>query len=190
MRSHRPYWSGVIYFLAGAVNYNTTKSISWATGETGSISSGSISSFLLRKGSSSQPNSLTTESSDADSNASTPHANSLLTVSPSLSDKFVCGRAEAVGALCRIFCAKKTGEEILPIYLSRFYMIIQQNLRVKEVNFDRKTTWLRKTRRSFDFFTVGSALWPYKPKPASLCKVAHQHEFWSWCQKVDKTFIF
>lgn len=29
------------------------------------------------------------------------------------------GRAEALGALCRIFCAKKTGEEILPVYLAR-----------------------------------------------------------------------
>lgn len=47
-------------------------------------------------------------------------------------DKYESGRAEAIGALCRIFCAKKTGEEILPVYLARFYMAIQQGLRVTE----------------------------------------------------------
>ena len=112
-----------------------------ASGETGSISSGSTSSFWQRKGSSSQPNSLNTDSSDPDTGASSL-ANSLSTIS-SFYDKFVCGRAEAVGTLCRIFCAKKTGEEILPIYLSRFYLIIQQGLRVKEVN-------------SFHIFSFGS----------------------------------
>lgn len=35
------------------------------------------------------------------------------------------GRAEALGALCRIFCAKKTGEEILPVYLARFYVAVR-----------------------------------------------------------------
>ena len=45
-------------------------------------------------------------------------------------DKFQSGRAEALGALCRIFCAKKTGEEILPSYLARFYMALQQGLKV------------------------------------------------------------
>ena len=54
-----------------------------------------------------------------------------LDLPPSLAqDKFQSGRAEAVGALCRIFCAKKTGEEILPSYLARFYMAVQQGLRV------------------------------------------------------------
>ena len=43
------------------------------------------------------------------------------------------GRAEALGALCRIFCAKKTDEDILPLYLARFYVIINQALKVKEV---------------------------------------------------------
>jgi hypothetical protein len=33
--------------------------------------------------------------------------------------RFESGRAEALGALCRIFCAKRTGEEILPVYLAR-----------------------------------------------------------------------
>ena len=54
-----------------------------------------------------------------------------LDLPPSLAqDKFQSGRAEAVGALCRIFCAKKTGEEILPSYLARFYIAIQQGLKV------------------------------------------------------------
>ncbi|XP_059617508.1 ral GTPase-activating protein subunit beta isoform X3 [Phlebotomus argentipes] len=47
-------------------------------------------------------------------------------------DKFESGRAEAIGALCRIFCAKKTGEEILPVYLARFYVAVQQGLRIPE----------------------------------------------------------
>lgn len=47
-------------------------------------------------------------------------------------DKYESGRAEAIGALCRIFCAKKTGEEILPVYLARFYMALQQGLKISE----------------------------------------------------------
>lgn len=39
-----------------------------------------------------------------------------------LHHRFQSGRAEALGALCRIFCAKKTGEEILPTYLARFLL--------------------------------------------------------------------
>ncbi|XP_071439557.1 ral GTPase-activating protein subunit beta isoform X3 [Hetaerina americana] len=52
---------------------------------------------------------------------------------PSLTiEKFESGRAEALGALCRIFCAKKTGEEILPVYLARFYLALQQGLKIPE----------------------------------------------------------
>lgn len=47
-------------------------------------------------------------------------------------DNFESGRAEAIGALCRIFCAKKTSEEILPVYLARFYIALQQGLKVPE----------------------------------------------------------
>lgn len=47
-------------------------------------------------------------------------------------DRYESGRAEALGALCRIFCAKKTGEEILPIYLSRFYQAMNHGLKVDE----------------------------------------------------------
>ncbi|XP_063707016.1 ral GTPase-activating protein subunit beta isoform X2 [Culicoides brevitarsis] len=47
-------------------------------------------------------------------------------------DKFESGKAEAIGALCRIFAAKKTGEEIIPVYLARFYVALQQGLRISE----------------------------------------------------------
>ncbi|XP_076655093.1 ral GTPase-activating protein subunit beta isoform X3 [Halictus rubicundus] len=47
-------------------------------------------------------------------------------------DRYESGRAEALGALCRIFCAKKTGEEILPVYLARFYQAMQHGLKVDE----------------------------------------------------------
>lgn len=47
-------------------------------------------------------------------------------------DKFESGKAEALGALCRIFCAKKSGEEILPVYLARFYVALQHGLRITE----------------------------------------------------------
>ncbi|XP_055920308.1 ral GTPase-activating protein subunit beta isoform X4 [Eupeodes corollae] len=48
-------------------------------------------------------------------------------------DKFESGRAEAIGALCKIFCSKKTGEEILPVYLARFYMGLQQCMKIAEL---------------------------------------------------------
>nr|XP_015834574.1 PREDICTED: ral GTPase-activating protein subunit beta isoform X2 [Tribolium castaneum] len=49
---------------------------------------------------------------------------------PSLTiDKYEGGKAEALGTLCRIMCAKKTGEEILPVYLARFYLAVQQGLK-------------------------------------------------------------
>lgn len=35
-----------------------------------------------------------------------------------------------MGTLCRIFCAKKTGEEILPAYLARFYQAMSHGLKV------------------------------------------------------------
>lgn len=45
-------------------------------------------------------------------------------------DKYESGRAEALGTLCRIMCSKKTGEEILPVYLARFYLAVQQGLKI------------------------------------------------------------
>nr|CAD7256268.1 unnamed protein product [Timema shepardi] len=91
------------------------------TSRSDSTSSKRPNSLLLdnRKGSLSlsQPGSLPDESE----------------IPPSLtSDKYSSGRAEALGALCRIFCAKKTGEEILPVYLARFYFAMAQGLRMPE----------------------------------------------------------
>uniref|UniRef100_A0A803T201 Ral GTPase-activating protein subunit beta n=1 Tax=Anolis carolinensis TaxID=28377 RepID=A0A803T201_ANOCA len=48
------------------------------------------------------------------------------------SDNYEAGRAEACGTLCRIFCSKKTGEDILPAYLSRFYMLLIQGLQIAD----------------------------------------------------------
>ena len=86
------------------------------------------SSLLLdsRKGSLSlsQPGSLTDEAD----------------IPPGLTiDKYEAGRAEALGALCRVFCSKKTGEEILPVYLARFYLALQQGLQVNEVSILSRT---------------------------------------------------
>uniref|UniRef100_A0A672MUN5 Ral GTPase activating protein non-catalytic subunit beta n=1 Tax=Sinocyclocheilus grahami TaxID=75366 RepID=A0A672MUN5_SINGR len=47
-------------------------------------------------------------------------------------DNYESGRAEACGTLCRIFCSKKTGEEILAVYLSRFYMVLMQGLQISD----------------------------------------------------------
>lgn len=67
-------------------------------------------------------------------------------IPPSLSiDRYESGRAEAVGALCRIFCAKKTGEEILPVYLARFYQAMYHGLKVDEVRqFDSEFDLFRR----------------------------------------------
>jgi len=37
-------------------------------------------------------------------------------------DSYEAGRAQACGALCRIFSSHKTGEQVLPIYMCRFYI--------------------------------------------------------------------
>ncbi|PWA28155.1 hypothetical protein CCH79_00017974, partial [Gambusia affinis] len=47
-------------------------------------------------------------------------------------ESYEAGRAEACGTLCRIFCSKKTGENILPVYLSRFYMVLIQGLQISD----------------------------------------------------------
>ncbi|XP_030068303.1 ral GTPase-activating protein subunit beta isoform X3 [Microcaecilia unicolor] len=47
-------------------------------------------------------------------------------------ENYEAGRAEACGTLCRIFCSKKTGEEILSAYLSRFYMVLLQGLQISD----------------------------------------------------------
>ncbi|XP_076463976.1 ral GTPase-activating protein subunit beta-like isoform X2 [Babylonia areolata] len=45
---------------------------------------------------------------------------------------YEAGRAEACGALCRIFCAHKTREDILPVYYSRFYLVMYYGLQTTE----------------------------------------------------------
>ncbi|KAM8756150.1 ral GTPase-activating protein subunit beta isoform 2-T2 [Acanthopagrus schlegelii] len=47
-------------------------------------------------------------------------------------NRWAAGRGEACGTLCRIFTCKKTAEDILPIYLSRFYLVLLQGLQVSE----------------------------------------------------------
>ncbi|XP_050930740.1 ral GTPase-activating protein subunit beta [Lates calcarifer] len=49
-----------------------------------------------------------------------------------MSERWAAGRAEACGTLCRIFTCKKTAEDILPVYLSRFYLVLLQALQVCE----------------------------------------------------------
>ncbi|XP_041805769.1 ral GTPase-activating protein subunit beta isoform X3 [Chelmon rostratus] len=58
-----------------------------------------------------------------------PAAHCDVTVMP---DRWVAGRAEACGTLCRIFTCKKTAEDILNVYLSRFYLVLLQGLQVLE----------------------------------------------------------
>ncbi|XP_064490063.1 ral GTPase-activating protein subunit beta-like isoform X2 [Ornithodoros turicata] len=43
-------------------------------------------------------------------------------------ESFEAGQAEAAGALCRLFCSKRTGEEILPVYFARFYLSLRHVL--------------------------------------------------------------
>lgn len=86
----------------------------------------------------SQPSSL----SDA---ADMPHG---LTI-----DKYESGRAEAIGALCRLFCAKKTGEEILPVYLARFYTALHQGLKIPE-NREVEETLASILQNSADLFRL------------------------------------
>ncbi len=65
--------------------------------------------------------------------ASSSSVDSLELPSALTPERFESGRAEAAGALCRIFCGKKTGEEILPVYLARFYLAVQQGLAISPV---------------------------------------------------------
>lgn len=77
--------------------------------------------------SASQPNSLTDNVSDSIDSITSGSANVLYY------DRYMPGRAEAIGTLCRIFCSKKTSEEILPVYLARFYMAVYEGLHINEV---------------------------------------------------------
>ena len=47
-------------------------------------------------------------------------------------NEFEQGRAEAFGALCRIFCSQRSSK-ILPVYLSRFYFSLCAGLLYEKV---------------------------------------------------------
>ncbi|XP_072031958.1 ral GTPase-activating protein subunit beta-like isoform X2 [Amphiura filiformis] len=47
-------------------------------------------------------------------------------------DNYEAGRAEACGALCRIFTSRTYAEDIMPVYLARFYIALYQGLRIDE----------------------------------------------------------
>ncbi|XP_054639550.1 ral GTPase-activating protein subunit beta [Dunckerocampus dactyliophorus] len=47
-------------------------------------------------------------------------------------ERWATGRAEACGTLCTIFSCKKSSEDILPVHLSRFYVVLLQGLQVSE----------------------------------------------------------
>ncbi|XP_036224381.2 ral GTPase-activating protein subunit beta isoform X10 [Bactrocera oleae] len=81
-----------------------------------------------------RPSSMIMENRKGSISLSQPNSlNDPNSLPPSLTiDKYESGRAEAIGTLCKIFCAKKTGEEILPVYLARFYMALQQCLKITE----------------------------------------------------------
>ena len=50
------------------------------------------------------------------------------------SDNYEAGRAQACGALCRIFCSHKTGEKVLPVYTARFYVSLYYALHIESVS--------------------------------------------------------
>lgn len=79
-----------------------------------------------------RPNSIVMESNKGSLSYSQPGSLTELPDVPSslTIDKYDGGKAEALGTLCRIMCSKKTGEEILPVYLARFYLAVQQGLRI------------------------------------------------------------
>ena len=54
-------------------------------------------------------------------------------VSHTMDSRFEPGRAEAYGALCRIFCSHRSGQEVRPVYLSRFYLALAIGLLYSEV---------------------------------------------------------
>ncbi|ENN80658.1 hypothetical protein YQE_02924, partial [Dendroctonus ponderosae] len=81
-------------------------------------------------GSFKRPNSMVIESGKSSLSYSQPSSLSDTELPPGLTiDKYESGKAEALGTLCRIFCSKKTGEEILPVYLARFYLAVTQGLK-------------------------------------------------------------
>ena len=93
-----------------------------------------IGSELLRNPSTGHPDELDGASlsvlSDSSHRDSVSGASSHVSA-PSASD-FEAGQAEAVGALCRLFSSKRTDEEVSPVFLARFYLVIQHGLALRE----------------------------------------------------------
>lgn len=54
--------------------------------------------------------------------------------SSSFDASYELGRAQACGTLCRIFCSHKTGESVIPVYTSRFYISLYYGLQVFSVS--------------------------------------------------------
>ncbi|XP_014260072.1 ral GTPase-activating protein subunit beta isoform X1 [Cimex lectularius] len=49
-----------------------------------------------------------------------------------MTSRYQAGRATALASLCRIFCSKKTGEQILPVYYARFYLVLLHGLKLND----------------------------------------------------------
>ena len=70
------------------------------------------------------------------------------------SEAYENGRAEAIGVLCRIFCSKKTDEDILPTYLSRFYIVLHHALRAKDIRFSTLVSFNISTKKKYIYSTL------------------------------------
>ncbi|KAL1421624.1 hypothetical protein MTO96_004013 [Rhipicephalus appendiculatus] len=89
----------------------------------------SRSGSLLESGGSGSGSTRSAASASGGGSASFPGVPEAIEIPPCLSvESFEAGQAEAVGTLCRLFCSKRTGEEILPVYFSRFYLALQHCL--------------------------------------------------------------
>jgi len=119
-----------LFFVAESSRmYKRPSSVMFDTTSIRSGGSGGGYSSMGGGSTASQPNSLTDNVSDS--------IDSITSGSVNIHhyDRYIPGRAEAIGALCRIFCSKKTSEEILPVYLARFFMAIYEGLHINDVNY-------------------------------------------------------
>lgn len=106
-------------------------------------------------GSFKRPNSMVMDSGKNSLSYSQPSSLSDTDIPPGLTiDKYESGKAEALGTLCRIFCAKKTGEEILPVYLARFYMAVTQGLKSGTNSKDCGECMVAILMNSMDIFSL------------------------------------
>nr|XP_054758324.1 ral GTPase-activating protein subunit beta-like isoform X2 [Lytechinus pictus] len=106
------------------INFTSSSSTATATTSTNA----STNSRMMRRAQS-IPTDAPREGHDREG-ISPPGAPSALLVPDRLSspESYEEGRAEACGALCRIFTSRKASESILPMYLSRFYLTLTQGL--------------------------------------------------------------